>query len=114
MKYTSRQIESIQRGLCSYVGARQRWAELAERGASDDEVRKLIAYEFGLGGGSAGPDVMYVVHQPNPLRMELSESCGDRPVIVLQGAELICAARLVFGITRPKHQLQLDLFEVLP
>jgi len=101
--------EAIRSACCSYVGATERWAEIAQTGASDAELTAHLNREMS-NGGSGGPDQSAEYHMRNPPRIWLNMHfpTGEPD---LKGKELLDVVRQLFGVHWKPHQDQLSLFE---
>lgn len=94
----------LHRALHRVEGAAERWRERREKGATDEELRGFVGYEFGVGGASGN------VHTGSP---GYQVDGGKRPKFWLgyagrsrqpdlAGAELLARVREVLGIGQPK------------
>lgn len=102
--------EAIRRACASYVGGQDRWATLADTGATDEEIEEMLGIEMGISGGSSGPGCLPECHQRNPPSIWLGElTPKGKPT--LAGKALIAAVRDVFGIHQKVNEGQLALFE---
>ncbi len=91
------------RATGSFSGAKVRWAERADRGLSDADLAKALAYEMGIFGGSCGPDDLWLTFQGAGLKVWISWESQNhytaRPCF--EGKTTIAMARLVYGIKDP-------------
>ncbi len=105
-------LELLWRSLHSTCGAEDRWAERRARGLTDAELREAIGYEYGLSGGSSGPEGAYSYHGgANPgfgfgsmVYAPQWKRPGERYV---RGRELLRLAREVLQIGEPDGQMRL-------
>lgn len=107
-----RYLPTLRRALTSYAGSNERWATLAARGATDEELTAQLNHEFGLGGGTSGPGWLEERHSARPPRVWIAEDrvwTQDKPNC--QGAQLLALTRRIFGIGRPDQAGQLSLFD---
>lgn len=91
--------KQLHRALHSFEGAKDRWAALRKKGATDDELRAALGSELGNGGSSV-PDGGSVAYKggKNPGVWFNAVSAQGKPS--LQGKELLAAVRDLLGIRR--------------
>jgi len=82
----------VHRAILSYEGADQRWEEVRQKGATDEELKEIIGREFGVRGGSSMHGGFDVWGGPDPRIM----THGDRKVI--KGKELVNFVRNLIGV----------------
>jgi hypothetical protein len=108
-----RYLPTLRSGLCNMAGAEERWAALAERGATDEELTAALRYELGVYFGSSGSGWLNVACSGQPPRVWIDDEhisvYGRKPDY--QGASLLALARQLFGIGLPVPAGQLSLFD---
>lgn len=99
------------RATGGFSGARTRWAERGARGMSETDLAEALAYELGIFGGSAGPDMLSLTYQGAGLRIWISWEIQNHVAVkpTFEGKATIAMARLVYGIKDPADR-QLVLF----
>ncbi len=103
--------DAFLRSVCSYQGAKNRWAKRAETGLSDEALKQSLKEELGIAGGSGCANTISIAYQGSGLKIWASRTtpnhCMDNPI--LEGSQTMKMARLVFNIADPEN-LQADLF----
>ncbi|HYM11110.1 MAG TPA: hypothetical protein VEU62_10265 [Bryobacterales bacterium] len=99
------------RATCSMEGAKERWAQRAARGLTDEQLAEALRFELGIYGGFSGPDSLSVTYQGAGLKIwaswETHNTVTDAPAF--KGAATVATARQVYGIRNPENK-QLALF----
>ena len=92
--------DQLRRALRSTEGHEERLAKIKKTGASNAELKRWIAYEFGISGGSSGPDLPAVQYRggENPAIWFDGKLNSKKPD--LSGVALLDAVRRVHGIGR--------------
>lgn len=98
--------------LHSMAGASDRWQKRRQDGLSDDELKTAIGYEFGIGGGSSGPNMTPAYHAGGKNPRYWYNSMGPNGKPALQGKALINAVRDLLEIPFPKSDLDRRLDEI--
>lgn len=102
---------AFRRATCSMQGAKERWAQRAARGLTDEQLAEALRYEIGIYGGFSGPDSLSVSYQGAGLKIwaswETHNTVTDAPAF--KGAASIAMARQVYGIRNPQDK-QFALF----
>lgn len=91
-------LEGFLRATTSMSGAKQRWAERAERGLTEAELAEVLAYELGILGGSCGPGVLALTCQGTGLTLWVSREIHNLVTIkpTFEGKTTIAMARHVY------------------
>jgi hypothetical protein len=105
---TEVELHAISRACCAYQGARERWAEFAEGGATDEEIVERLNREFGLGGGTGGPGWVPEEHESRPPVITLHR--WQENEFKVKGKWLVQVVRRLYEIHQPAAEGQLSLF----
>lgn len=106
------EIDAARRSLHYVQGANGRWGSLIDAGATDDQILQALSREYGLGGGSTGPDQIHEWHVggANP-RLEIGDRWDHKiPVKLFKTRRLVSLVRVLLSIPIPgQDELPLDL-----
>jgi hypothetical protein len=83
------------------TGAAERWERRREVGRTDKELMEAIAYEFGHGGGSSGPDLTKIAFKGGANPRYNYDSYTDDPDAALKGTKLRDLVRELLEIPYP-------------
>lgn len=97
-------------GGCHAAG-RERWAEHARTGMTDEELTASLSRALGIFGGSGGPNCFHIVHQGSGLKIWASREVTNHVTTppLFAGAATVAMAREVYGIADPTDN-QMCLF----
>lgn len=103
----------LKRSLHSIEGTEQRWKKARKRGLTDDELKKVIGYEFGTFGGKSGPGQTSVSFQggANP-KFWYGARHNQKPT--LSGRALLKKVREIMDIPYPPEKSVVEPEVVLP
>jgi hypothetical protein len=93
---------AFRRATSGFAGGKDRWAERAATGLTDEELAGALKYEIGSFGGQGGPGMLGISYQGNGLKIWADRgigSCRRKPVFA--GASTVAMARTVYGIKDP-------------
>lgn len=92
----------LHRALHTFQDAKGKWSERRSVGLTDDELKKAIASEFGIAGGSSGPGRTPISYKggADPAFWYNAHG-GSREKPTLRGAALLRVAREVLDIPYP-------------
>lgn len=100
-------IEGLRRALHSFQGASERWAAIAARGATDEELLRALSQELGHWGGVVGDRERYGNTHQGGLKPRVIVGPGAVPrdpgpeAKLFEGRALLAATRYVLGIGDP-------------
>lgn len=102
--------EGFLQATASMAGAKQRWAERAERGMTDSALAEALAYELGIFGGSCGAGLLALTYQGAGLKIWVSREIHNHMTMkpTFEGKSALAMARLVYKIQDPANR-QLNL-----
>jgi hypothetical protein len=97
------EIESaFRRATTGMSGGKERWAERATRGMTDEELAAALNHEIGIFGGQCGPGMLGISYQGSGLKIWVDRRIGSyRGKPILAGAATVAMARAVYGIKDP-------------
>ena len=100
---TREEIEyAFRRATTGFAGGKERWAERAATGMTDEALAEALKYEIGIFGGQGGPGMLGISYQGNGLRIWADRGIGSlRRTPILAGAATVAMARMVYGIRDP-------------
>ena len=93
---------AFRKATSGFAGGRERWAERAARGMTDEELAEALKHEIGIFGGQCGPGMLGISYQGSGLKIWADRGIGRytcRPI--LAGAATVAMARMVYGIRNP-------------
>jgi hypothetical protein len=92
----------FRRATTGFSGGRERWAERAKNGLTDEQLAEVLKRETGIFGGQCGPNALGIAYQGSGLKIWIDRGIGSmRRKPVLQGAATVKMARVVYGIRDP-------------
>ena len=97
-------VRALRLAAESMEGAKERWAERAASGQTDEQLMRALEYEFGAMGGCSRDDIG-VTYQSNGLKLWVDRCIGSRsqpPILEVQAT--LRLAREVYGIADPEER----------
>lgn len=98
--------EGLIRATGGFSGAKQRWAERAASGLTDEALAEALTFELGILGGSSGPDRLSLTFQGSGLKIWISWEVHNHMSMkpTFESKSTTAMARLVYGIKDPSDR----------